>query len=234
VTGKGLLQSADELAARNVALSGALSELAARYLATDHGTALDVGCQQGALMTMMDGAGDFTWVGVDPNIDEPTRSPDGQEMLHGWAHELPFEDESFDLVLLANVYEHIDPQQRDASLREIRRVLKVGGILLGQLPNPYFPVESHSRLPFMGYLPAPLRRQYWKLTPVHWQMDFYSVTARDLRRRATRAGLETLEVRTFNYPPEAIPEKVRSVARVLSPAWRVVPWAWQFCFRRTD
>jgi len=86
----------------------------------------------------------------------------------------------------------------------------------------------------MGYLPAPLRKRYWKLTPVHWQMDFYSVTARDLRRRATKAGLETLEVRTFNYPPEAIPERVRSVARALSPAWRVVPWAWQFCFRRTD
>src|SRR3954452_3240043 len=179
VTGKGLLQSDDELAARNDALSGALSELAARYLSTDHGKALDVGCQQGALMTMMDGAGDFSWVGVDPNVDQPMTSPAGQQMLHGWAHELPFEDESFELVLLANVYEHIDPLQRDASLREIRRVLKRGGILVGQLPNPYFPVESHSRLPFMGYLPPSLRRRYWRFTPVHWEMDFHSVTSRD-------------------------------------------------------
>ena len=230
---KALLQSADELDARNRELSSSLAALAGAHLRQRHGRALDVGCQTGQLMSLMGGAGDFEWVGVDPRFTEPARSESGNEMLPGWAHELPFVDESFDLVLLANVYEHIEPGRRDASMREIARVLKPGGILVGQLPNPFFPVESHSRLPFMGYLPPRLRRAYWRLTPVHWQMDFYSVTARDVRRRAGRAGFQTLTVRGFNYPPEAIPARVRPVARVLAPTWRVVPWAWQFCFRKT-
>lgn len=233
MAGKALLQSPTEIDARNRHLSDTLAELAARHLTQHSGRALDVGCQSGAQMALMGGAGDFEWVGVDPKFDAPETSLAGHQMLPGFAHQLPFPDATFDLVLLANVYEHIEPARRDASMREIHRVLKPGGVLVGQLPNPFFPVESHSRLPFMGYLPPALRRRYWRLTPVHWEMDFYSITARDVRKRAERAGFETLEVRGFNYPAEAIPSKVRPVARALSPVWKVVPWAWQFAFRRT-
>ena len=72
-------------------------------------------------------SGDLTWVGVDPRFEVPETSPAGHELLPGWAHELPFPDDSFDLVLLANVYEHVDPDLRNASLAEIQRVLAPGG-----------------------------------------------------------------------------------------------------------
>jgi SAM-dependent methyltransferase len=231
--GQSLLQTPGELDARNVSLTHSLSAIVREHLVRDTGRALDVGCQAGNLMAMMGAAGDLEWTGIDPRFDDPETSPAGHELLPGYAHDLPFAAGTFDLVLLANVYEHIDPELRDESLDEIRRVLAPRGILVGQLPNPHFPVESHSRLPFMGYLPAPLRKRYWRLTPVHWQMDFHAVTVRDLRRRALTAGFTPELVERFNYPPEAIPARVRPIARAISPMYRVVPWAWQFCFRRS-
>src|SRR4051812_3301610 len=113
--GTALLQTADELAARNRFMSDALGSIARRHLGALSGRAIDVGCQQGAVMALLGDVGDFEWVGVDPRFEAPETSDAGHTMLPGWAHELPFPNDTFDLALLANVYEHIDPDQRDAS-----------------------------------------------------------------------------------------------------------------------
>ena len=47
-----------------------------------------------------------------------------------------------------SVYEHLLPRQNLPSLKEINRVLKDKGILTGQIPNVYLPIEVHSKLPF--------------------------------------------------------------------------------------
>jgi SAM-dependent methyltransferase len=130
--------------------------------------------------------------------------------------------------MLANVYEHVFPERRVASFEEIRRVLAPGGVVVGQIPNPYFPIESHSRLPFMGWLPVGLQHRYWRLSPSPWEHDFFVVTPKHLRRDATAGGLEPRLVRNFNYPPEVIPEGVRWAARALRRPMGVMPWAWQF------
>jgi SAM-dependent methyltransferase len=60
-------------------------------------------------------------------------------MLPGVAH-LPCRSaiNLFDCVTLANVFEHLEPALHNASMAEIYRVLAPGGILVGQIPNPYF------------------------------------------------------------------------------------------------
>jgi SAM-dependent methyltransferase len=234
LTLKSLLQSPDDIRSRNQFLSEALANLIIKYGRHGTGRGLDIGCQAGDLMDAIARRTPQDWIGIDPRFTEPDRSPAGLPVLPGWGHELSFPDETFDVAVLANVYEHIDPALRDASLAETRRVLVRGGVLVGQLPNPFFPIESHSRLPLMGYLPARMRRWYWRLSPVHWDMDFYSVTVFDLRRRARDVGFEPIYVGGFNYPVEAMPRPVRTIAARLSPVWSVVPWAWQFAFRRRD
>jgi SAM-dependent methyltransferase len=229
--GKALLQSDQEWDTRNRVLSETLTELVRKEASEGASRALDIGCQQGLPTDRYATLTDLEWVGIDPVLTEPRKSPDGHELFPGSSDKIEFADDEFDVVMLANVYEHIFPDRRVASFEEMRRVLKPDGVVVGQIPNPYFPIESHSRLPFMGWLPVRAQLQYWKLSPAPWEHDFYVVTPKHLRRDAGAGGLETVFVRKFNYPPEVIPEKVRGIARALERPMRIMPWAWQFVLR---
>ena len=230
-SGSRLLQSSDEVDIRNQTMVDSIVGLVGRHAQGPIRDVIDLGCQAGEITDLYARALNTAVTGIEPFIDEPRRSPEGNQLLHGWSNALPFGDGQLDCVILANVYEHIRPEDRSASLDEARRVLTPGGLLVGQLPNPYFIIESHSRLPFMGWLPYRAQLKYWKLSPVAWEHDFYSVAIRDLRRRARAAGLEVLEVNRFFYPLEAIPQRVRWAARLATPILRVMPWSWQFALR---
>ena len=227
----GLLQTPQEWDARNRILLDSVEALLRRYVPLHADRALDVGCQAGVLTDGWAARTEMRWSGVDPVIDEPKRSARGVELLPGSASSLPFEDGEFDCIVFANVYEHVPPDQRLQSFAEMKRVLKPGGVIVGQLPNPYFPIESHSRLPFMGWLPVRAQKAYWRLAPVPWEHDFYVVGIRHLKRSAATVGFEPIFVTNFNYPPEVIPARVRWAARLLAAPMRVVPWAWQFVLR---
>lgn len=226
-----LLQSDAEWDVRNRVLSETLTELVRSEGPDNAKEALDIGCQNGWTTDRYAKLTGLDWVGIDPALKEEKRSPDGVALYPGFSNKLDFPDDSFDVLMLANVYEHIFPEDRVASFAEMRRVLRPGGVVVGQIPNPYFPIESHSRLPFMGWLPMRLQLIYWKLAPVSWEHDFFVVTPKHLRRDAAAAGMRLAMVRKFNYPPEVIPQKVRWIARLLERPMRVWPWAWQFVLR---
>ena len=228
-----LLQTDEEWEARNAVLSRHLADLTDAYSAPGATDGIEIGCQHGALTEQLTWLTRVpNWAGIDPTLTEKTVTERGCILKPGRASQLDFPDESFDVAVFANVFEHIPPVERDGSLREIYRVLKPGGVVIGQLPNPYFPIESHSRLPFMGWLPVKWQRRYWKLAPVSWDHDFYVVTIKDLQQTAQRAGFAVAHVRNFNYPPEVIPSGVRWAARLLERPMRYMPWSWQFVLVR--
>lgn len=232
LSGTGLLQSEEEWASRGRALTTSLLELAKERVAPDAQRGVDIGCQQGSLTDLMREGTGFDWSGIDPVLTGRSRTPGGAEIGPGRADAIPYPDEYFDCGMFANVFEHVPPAARQDSLDEMWRVLRPGGVIVGQIPNPYFIIESHSRLPFMGWLPVSVQRKYWKLSPVPWDHDFFVVTMRHLRRHAEAAGFVIELARPFNYPLDAIPAKVRLIARMLSPVMRIYPWAWQFVLRR--
>jgi SAM-dependent methyltransferase len=234
--GRGVLQSEEEWEARNHHLAGSLSCLIDEHVQFCTGKALDIGCQNGELTDRYAAATALTWQGIEPDLDRATRSQAGLEMLPGVAHSLPFGNESFDCVALANVFEHLKPALHDASMMEIYRVLAPGGILVGQIPNPYFPIESHSRLPFFGFVPRKLQPIYWRLTPTGWDFErahFFIITMRHVKKAAAAAGFSTVLARDFNYRAEAIPKALRWAAQLHSRLG-IMPWAWQFVFRRPN
>jgi SAM-dependent methyltransferase len=68
---------------------------------------------------------------------------------------VPHPDGFFDIVLSGHVIEHTaDPR---GYLRELLRVLKVGGYLFLEYPTRYHHTELHTGLPSLEWAPAPLR-----------------------------------------------------------------------------
>lgn len=58
----------------------------------------------------------------------------GDHAQAGYSQNLPFADDKFDVVIMTEVLEHLDPEVCEKSLSEVRRVLKIGGRLIGTVP----------------------------------------------------------------------------------------------------
>ncbi len=70
------------------------------------------------------------------------------------ATQLPFKNETFSAVTALSILEHIPISRRESFWNEVKRVTQKDGMVILQLPNRYFPIESHSYLPFFGFLPS--------------------------------------------------------------------------------
>jgi glycosyltransferase involved in cell wall biosynthesis len=102
-------------------------------------------------------------VGVDL-VDQRVVS-EGYEFLQVADTDLPFEAESFDLVVSNHVLDHVGGSPEKAHhLEEIRRVLRPGGACYLAVANRWVLVEPHFRLPFLSWLPSRLRTPYVRLT----------------------------------------------------------------------
>jgi SAM-dependent methyltransferase len=121
-----------------------------------HGQArvLDVGCGQLGLRALEPGL-DITGLDIAecPGYPGPFVRADAAEGL-------PFQSGSFDLVYCSSVIEHVPRARREAFAAELRRV---GRGWFVQTPAWSFPIEPHALLPLAHWLPASVRRPYWRL-----------------------------------------------------------------------
>ncbi len=102
--------------------------------AADGAPCLDVGCGGGLLAEELSRLG-YRVTGVDPSAPslETARAHAGQEGLEieyavATGEELPFGDESFDVVYCCDVLEHVESLER--TIAESARVLRPGGMYL--------------------------------------------------------------------------------------------------------
>jgi SAM-dependent methyltransferase len=115
---------------------------------------LDVGCGTMGLRALEP---DLEITGVDLS---PRPTYPGPFLQADVTAGLPYPDGEFDLVYSSSVIEHIPRPRRAAFAAEVNRV---GRGLYVQTPAYGFPVEPHSLLPFAHWLPATLRKPYWRL-----------------------------------------------------------------------
>jgi SAM-dependent methyltransferase len=142
---------------------------------------LDCGCGAGSYAVEYARLGAKT-VGVEYQREKLRRAP-GVLLMAADASALPLASESFDVVVLNEVLEHV-PDQRQV-LSELRRVLVPRGRLVLMSPNRLYPFESHgvtlrfgqrplpAHTPFVPYVPLPLGTllfDYWARNYWPWQL----------------------------------------------------------------
>jgi len=82
--------------------------------------------------------------------------------VQGDACALPFEDGAFDIVFSNAVIEHVGGRDRQRQL--VSEAIRVGRRLFITTPNRRFPVEVHTRLPLVHWLPDALSHRVYDLT----------------------------------------------------------------------
>ena len=116
------------------------------------------------------------------------------------AGQLPFQDKFFDIVFCSSVIEHVTvPKeevwtlvsgQRFKDIAQTRQnefageIRRLGKGYFVQAPYRWFPIETHSWLPFVSYLPRRLQVSLLKFTNRFWikktSPDFYLPTMSDM------------------------------------------------------
>jgi SAM-dependent methyltransferase len=139
---------------------------------------LDAGCGAGAFVEEMIKLGADAR-GVEYSTDKVAewerRHPGDNRVRQGDLEGLAYPSETFDVVLLNEVLEHVPDD--GLALREIWRVLRPRGALVMFSPNRFYPIETHGvirrsddvhlsglRTPFLPWIPIALgakRYRYW-------------------------------------------------------------------------
>jgi ubiquinone/menaquinone biosynthesis C-methylase UbiE len=133
----------------------------------------------------------------------------GVKFARADARALPFVDNAFDFVFSNAVIEHVGSRkQQQQFLRELLRVSRKGVFIT--TPNRWFPIEFHSVLPLLHWLPPNTFRRSLRLLGKSFlanEQNLNLLSARNLAQLAHHAGVKNaslLNVRLGGWPSNLI------------------------------
>lgn len=104
----------------------------------------------------------LTAVGIDDGNFLESLYP-GLTFIQADGRNLPFDDGSFDFVHSSAVLEHVGSRKNQVNfLRELFRVARKGVFVT--TPNRWFPIEFHTVLPVLHWLPMPVYRRFLRMS----------------------------------------------------------------------
>lgn len=125
---------------------------------------LDCGANDGSMMEMLQKKRQCDVYGVDiSEVAIAEAKKRGITVQYADAHKLPFEDKTFDVVILSEVISHV--QNPDEVLQEIKRVLKPKGFLLGSAP--------HANIMRYAWEDSRMIRQYYDFDQLRTLLEKY-------------------------------------------------------------
>ncbi len=99
--------------------------------------------------------------------------------VQGDALALPFPDGAFDVVFSNAVIEHVGAAEQQR--RFVAEALRVGRRVFLTTPNRWFPLEVHTRLPFVHWLPDAAAGRAYDLAGMAWARENHLLGPGDLR-----------------------------------------------------
>jgi ubiquinone/menaquinone biosynthesis C-methylase UbiE len=188
---------------------------------------LEVGCGFGSFVLACTEAG-YDAVGLDPNelgermpvsvleIARSRMSPGSDRLVAGYGENLPFAAETFDVVALFQVLEHVrDPRH---VLQDAYRVLKRGGMIYFHSPNYLSFYEGHYGLPWLPMLPKPFARIYVRLLgrDPYFLEHLHYTTPPMVKKLLAELGYQKYE----NLALDSFRENMRDVDRISGSVYR--------------
>ena len=142
----------------------------------------------------------------------------GLEFVLGDGRSMPFEDNSFDLVFSNAVIEHVGSLQQQRFLLESVRVARKHIFLT--TPNRWYPVELHTLLPLVHYLPKQLHRRILRLFGQEFLSREENLNLMDIasiKRLLHKNGIHDYQIGTisfFGLPSNIIYKKMRKITAI--------------------
>lgn len=200
---------------------------------------LDLGCSVGHYTTCLSEMG-FNVCGLDilPElIAEANKKSAGAKhkpfFVVGAGESLPFRDNSFDLVIVPSVLEHV--RYWKLTITEIYRVLKHRGLVFISTTNKLFPCQGEvSHFPFFSYLPQRIKDRIIDSHPA-W-VDYTPFPARHwftpygLRNALLGVGFTKAWDIIDMVKPEQIPHGIWQISKPFLPLIKKLPHFLRFPF----
>ena len=163
-------------------------------------TCLDIGCSSGLITQHLASRFRYTLgVEYDAAVKRAAKlSTYSMAFARADALRLPVRDSTVDVVVCAQVYEHV--ANAEILFSEIWRVLVDGGVCFLSGPNKLYPVELHYRLPLIHWLPASWAGACLRALGRGREYDIRSLTPRSLRRHLAGFEIQDLTVSILRDP----------------------------------
>jgi SAM-dependent methyltransferase len=120
----------------------------------------------------------ITGVGLHDGVGFRARYPE-IGYVQGDGCSLPFADETFDVAFSNAVLEHVGDAERQRAF--VAEAVRVSRRVFLTTPNRWFPIEVHTRLPLVHWLPEPGAHRAYDLARKPWAKDNRLLGPADLR-----------------------------------------------------
>lgn len=118
--------------------------------------------------------------------------------------DFPFSDKSFDICWSNAVLEHVGDFDRQVHF--VKEVARVSKSFFITTPNRLFPIEVHTKIPALHYLPTSWRDRLYRLLGKEWATNgyMYLLSKRKLKKVLKEAGITSYRLVSNHIGPFAM------------------------------